>query len=176
MTAREMMEKGKEDTMTVRQAIDLMNERQCHPLGFHLAIVREDMLEKADMFGGDSDGDTPHDLMAQTYDWRWGGQPKRGEYTVKLTAGNMRYIGRAIEVYERVLQDRYQKEVLDEIYGKGHFEESIKKIVQSLSSKEVQEEICDNYCKYTDGYKDADDEKYSDLVTRYCVSCPLNRL
>lgn len=47
------MEKGKEDTMTVRQAIDLMNERQCHPLGLHLAIVREDMLEKADMFGGD---------------------------------------------------------------------------------------------------------------------------
>ena len=109
MTAHEAVEKAQDDTMTVRQAIDLLNERQCHPMGFHLAMVREDMLEKTDMFGGDSDGDTPHDLMAQTYDWRWGGQPKRGEYTVKLTAGNMRYIGRAIEVYERVLQDRYQK-------------------------------------------------------------------
>lgn len=42
--------------------------------------------------------------------------------------------------------------------------------------EEVQTEICDHYCKYTDGYKDADDEKYSDLVTRYCVSCPLNKL
>ena len=42
--------------------------------------------------------------------------------------------------------------------------------------EEVQTEICDHYCKYTDGYKDADDEKYSDLVNRYCVSCPLNRL
>lgn len=139
MTAHEAVEKAQDDTMTVRQAIDLLNERQCHPMGFHLAMVREDMLEKTDMFGGDSDGDTPHDLMAQTYDWRWGGQSKRGEYTVKLTAGNMRYIGRAIEVYERVLNDRFQKEVFDEIYGKGHFEESIKKIVQSLSSKEVQD-------------------------------------
>lgn len=143
MTAREAMEKGKGEMMTVRQAIDLLNERQCHPLGLHLAIVHEDMLEKTDMFGGDSDGDTPHDLMAQTYDWRFGGQPKAKEYTVKLTAGNMRYIGRAIEVYERVLQDRYQKEVFDEIYGKGHFEESIKKIVQSLGNKEVQEDDSD---------------------------------
>lgn len=42
--------------------------------------------------------------------------------------------------------------------------------------EEVKAEICDNYCKYTDGYKDADDEKYSDLVNRYYVSCPLNRL
>jgi len=42
--------------------------------------------------------------------------------------------------------------------------------------EEVQTEICDHYCKYTDGYKDADDEKYGDLVNRYCVSCPLNRL
>ena len=139
MTAREAMEKGKEDTMTVRQAIDLLNERQLHPLGLHLALVHEDMLEKTDMFGGDSDGDAPHDLMAQSYDWRFGGQPGAKEYTVKLTASNMRYIGRAIEVYERVLNDRFQKEVFDEIYGKGHFEESIKKIVQSLSSKEVQE-------------------------------------
>lgn len=138
MTAKEMMEESR-DTMTIRQAIDLLNERQCHPLGLHLALVREDMLEKTDMFGGDSDGDTPHDLMVQTYDWRWGGIPDAKEYTVKLTAGNMRYIGRAIEVYERVLQDRFEKEVIDEIYGKGHFEESIKKIVQSLSSKEVQE-------------------------------------
>lgn len=143
MTAREAMEKGKGEMMTVRQAIDLLNERQCHPLGLHLAIVHEDMLEKTDMFGGDSDGDTPHDLMAQTYDWRFGGQPKAKEYTVKLTAGNMRYIGRAIEVYERVLQDRYQKEVFDEIYGKGHFEESIKKIVQSFSSKEAQDDDSD---------------------------------
>ncbi len=42
--------------------------------------------------------------------------------------------------------------------------------------EEVQTEICDNYCKYTEGYKDADDEKYSDLVNRYCVSCPLRNL
>ena len=139
MTAHEAVEKAQDDTMTVRQAIDLLNERQLHPLGLHLALVHEDMLEKTDMFGGDSDGDTPHDLMAQTYDWRFGGQPGAKEYTVKLTASNMRYIGRAIEVYERVLNDRFQKEVFDEIYGKGHFEESIKKIVQSLSSKEVQE-------------------------------------
>lgn len=42
--------------------------------------------------------------------------------------------------------------------------------------EEVQTEICDNYCKFMAGYKDADDEKYSDLVNRYCVDCPLNRL
>lgn len=42
--------------------------------------------------------------------------------------------------------------------------------------EEVQAAICDNYCKYAVGYKDADYEKYSDLVNRYCVSCPLNRL
>jgi hypothetical protein len=52
MTAKEMMEESR-DTMTIRQAIDLLNERQCHPLGLHLALVREDMLEKTDMFGGD---------------------------------------------------------------------------------------------------------------------------
>jgi len=37
-------------------------------------------------------------------------------------------------------------------------------------------EICDNYCKYMDRYKDADVKKYGDLLNRYCVSCPLNRL
>ena len=30
-------------------------------------------------------------------------------------------------------------------------------------------EICDHYCKYTDGYKDADDEKYSDLIAEQAV-------
>lgn len=42
--------------------------------------------------------------------------------------------------------------------------------------EEVQAEICDNYCKYMDRYKDADVKKYGDLLNRYCVSCPLNRL
>lgn len=42
--------------------------------------------------------------------------------------------------------------------------------------EEVQAEICENYCKFMAGYKDSDDGKYSDLVNRYCVSCPLNKL
>lgn len=60
--------------------------------------------------------------------------------------------------------------------SKGHFEESIKKIVQSLGNKEVQAEICDHYCKYTNGYKDADDETFAERVNQYCVDCPLNKL
>lgn len=46
--------------------------------------------------------------------------------------------------------------------------------------EEVQTEICDNYCKYTAGIIDADDdtfaELFAELVNQYCVDCPLNRL
>ena len=42
--------------------------------------------------------------------------------------------------------------------------------------EEVQAEICDNYCKYMDHYKDADDKRYGDLLNRYCANCPLNKL
>ena len=37
--------------------------------------------------------------------------------------------------------------------------------------EEVREEICDNYCKYSDrGINDKDIEK------NYCENCPLNKL
>ena len=47
---------------------------------------------------------------------------------------------------------------------------------------EVKADICDHYCKYTAGFIDVDDETFAervnhgDLLNRYCVSCPLNKL
>ena len=100
---------------TVREAVDALNEKHLHEAGFHLAMLRLDKLEYTDMFGGDSDGDAPHDLMAQTYDWRFGGQPDKEEYTVKLTASNMRYIGRALEIYNDALMDVYSERMKEEL-------------------------------------------------------------
>ena len=42
--------------------------------------------------------------------------------------------------------------------------------------EDVKTEICNNYCKYTNGYKDADDETFAERVNQYCVDCPLNKL
>lgn len=42
--------------------------------------------------------------------------------------------------------------------------------------EEVQTEICDNYCKYTAGFIDVDDETFAERVNQYCVDCPLNKL
>lgn len=42
---------------------------------------------------------------------------------------------------------------------------------------DVCEEICDNYCKYSDLFKVLDsDAEYDKLLERYCDNCPLNKL
>lgn len=46
-----------------------------------------------------------------------------------------------------------------------------KETVQSIII-EVTEQICNNYCKYTD-LEDVDEDKFYD---EYCAKCPLNRL
>lgn len=38
---------------------------------------------------------------------------------------------------------------------------------------DVETEICDNYCKYSDMYSD---EEYDKMIEEVCDSCPLKRL
>lgn len=42
---------------------------------------------------------------------------------------------------------------------------------------EVSEEICDNYCKYSDLFKVIkSDIEMDELSEKFCDSCPLNKL
>lgn len=43
---------------------------------------------------------------------------------------------------------------------------------------DVCEEICDNYCKYTDVIKNVHmtDAEYDDWLEKHCSNCPLDRL
>lgn len=95
---------------TVKDAFAALNET-LHPNGFHAAMVPLNMMDYNDLFGGEGSGDAPHHLMTQTYDWRFGGKPDKDKYTVKLSAKDMEYMGRALELYHRVCFDRYEKEM-----------------------------------------------------------------
>lgn len=95
---------------TVGEAVKMMNDVHLHPQGFHLFFVREDLL-------AEDSGDTPHHIMSQTYDWRFG-KPDKEEYTVKLTAEDMEYLGKALEVYHEANFTRYLKPALERMIEK----------------------------------------------------------
>ena len=111
---------------TVREALDMLNET-LYPYGFYVAKVPLDGLEYEDLFGGDGNGDAEHHLLSQTYDWRYH-EPDKESYTVTLSAKDMRYIGRAMEIYHTVCFERYNK----------RFEEEIKRVISKMGDvKEV---------------------------------------
>lgn len=101
---------------TVREALDMLNET-LHKSEYHAEMVRMELMPEEMAFDN-----TPHDLMKQTYDWRYEDagitKPDKDEYTVKLTADNVRYIGRAIEVYEKFLSELWVKPALKRIVTK----------------------------------------------------------
>lgn len=95
---------------TVKEAIDMMNTQHCHPSGFHLTMVRQDLVPES--AAGEKEGNTCHRLLKQTYDWRYH-EPDKAEYTVKLTADDMKYIGRALEIYNQVVYEIHLKPALE---------------------------------------------------------------
>lgn len=89
---------------TVGEVIEMINQK-IHKRNFHVAKINMDLIPE----GTNEENNTSHDLMAQTYDWRFAGKvdgidlPSRDEvYHVDLTADNVAYIGRALEVYDRL--------------------------------------------------------------------------
>lgn len=99
---------------TVGEVVKMMNEVHLHPQGFHLFFVSEKLIAE-DL------GDTPHHILSQTYDWRYG-KPDKEEYTIKLTAADVEYLGKALEVYDEAIFTRYLKpeiECLMEKLGGG---------------------------------------------------------
>lgn len=106
---------------TVGEAIKELNDRHCHPNNFHIAMIEMDLL----LEGTDEENNTSHDLMKQTYDWRYAGKIKGQElpkdddvFHVDLTAANMRYIGRALEVYDKLCFDLHMKPILERMITK----------------------------------------------------------
>lgn len=112
---------------TVKEAIDMMNTQHCHPSGFHLTMVRQDLVPES--AAGEKEGNTCHRLLKQTYDWRYH-EPDKAEYTVKLTADDMKYIGRALEIYNQVVY---------EIHLKPALESMIKSMSENTKGCEVNE-------------------------------------
>jgi len=88
---------------TVKEVVDLLNEQHVHPAGHHVTIVDQRFLPEKDVCD-----DAPHRLMRQTFDWRYQFvKPDKEEYTVKLSADDIRYIGNAIEIYNKILFELY---------------------------------------------------------------------
>ena len=52
--------------MTIKSIIKQLNDEHCHPAGMHLTMVRLDLVPE-DL----ASVETEHDLMQQTYDWRY---------------------------------------------------------------------------------------------------------
>lgn len=105
---------------TVGEAIEALNS-QLHKKNFHATMVNMMNVPK----GTDEEDNTMHDLMVQTYDWRYAGVVKGHElpsddevFHVNLTAANMRYIGRALEVYHRIHFEIYMKPILENMIQK----------------------------------------------------------
>lgn len=96
---------------TVREAVKMMNNVHLHPQGFHLFFVREDLLSE-------NPSDVPHNIMKQTYDWRFGKKPDKEQYTLTLSAADMEYLGNALEVYHEAIYTRYIEPDLENILGK----------------------------------------------------------
>ena len=104
---------------TVGEAVKMMNDVHLHPAGFHLFYVRDDLILE-------NSGNAPHHLMRQTYDWRYE-EPDKENYTVTLSAGDMKFIGNAIEVYERACFTR-------------HLEPALKRMIEKLGKPEKGDE------------------------------------
>lgn len=101
-----------EKKLTFGEALDRLNQH-CHPAGYHVSMHRTELLPL-------EASNTPHDIIKQTYDWRFQ-EPDKEEYTITLTAENVKYIGRAIEVYT---------EALCELHIKTHLEDIVKKMCE----------------------------------------------
>ncbi len=88
---------------TVMEAVELLNKQHVHPVGHHVTIVDQRFLPEKNACD-----ETPHRLMRQTFDWRYPFvKPDKEEYTVRLSADDIRYIGNAIEVYDKILFELY---------------------------------------------------------------------
>ena len=109
---------------TVGEAVRLLNEKHLHPT-HHLFFVSMDLLPEKMM-----ELETIHNVMKQTFDWRFGGKPDKAEYTLTLSADDMRYIGNAMEVYHQALY---------ELYLEPHLEEMCKKMT-GMSLKEARKQ------------------------------------
>lgn len=98
--------------MTVKDAIRQLNDDYCHPAGMHLTMVRLDLTPE-DL----ASVETEHDLMQQTYDWRYR-QPERERYYVVLSAKDMQYIGNALEIYGNIMSELHVEPKLKELIEK----------------------------------------------------------
>lgn len=98
---------------TVKEAIEMLNEQHCHPNGFHLFFVRDELLK--DLWDQkEIGGDAAAHLMRQTYDWKFH-KPDREKYTVTLSAADMEVVAAAMEVYNRAVYTRYLEPALKNI-------------------------------------------------------------
>ena len=95
--------------ITFGESVKMLNDGYAHPSGFHLATLDMGLFPEEL-----ADSETAHDLIKQTYDWRWN-EPDKEEYEVKLSAENMRFIGNAIEAYTKALNEIYIEPHLKEI-------------------------------------------------------------
>lgn len=84
---------------TVKEAVDLMNEKHLHPQGFHLFYVSEELI-------GEGIGNTLHDLIRQTYDCRYR-KPPAETFTVMLTANDVSVLSNALEILNSAYVSRY---------------------------------------------------------------------
>lgn len=99
---------------TVGEAIKALNDKHCHPNNFHVAMIAMDLLPEPTS----AEDNTMHDLLTQTYDWRYEKPGDDEVYHVSLNADNMRYIGRALEVYNRIIFELHMKPHLEEVIKK----------------------------------------------------------
>ena len=98
---------------TLGEVVKELNERTCHPNNFHVAMINMDLLPEPTS----EEDNTMHDLLKQTYDFRFD-KPGDDVFHVDLTADNMRYIGRALEVYNEIIFNLHMKPLLKEIITK----------------------------------------------------------
>lgn len=102
--------------VTVKDAIDMLNV-VLHPQGFHCDKIELEYLPKEMV-----DDDTLAVVLRQSYDGRWF-EPDKENYTLNLTADNMRYLWNAINVYNGLIY-------------RLHLEPNIEKILMGMMNKE----------------------------------------
>lgn len=102
--------------ITFGEAVEMLNEQHAHECGYHLSTLDITLFPKEL-----AHSDTPHNLMKQTYDWRWY-EPDKETYSVELSADDMRYIGYALEAYNKTM-------------GELYIEPELKKLAESLGGK-----------------------------------------
>ena len=109
--------------MTIKSIIKQLNDEHCHPAGYHLSMLRMDLMPE-DL----ASVNTEHDLMQQTYDWRYH-PPEADYYTVNLSADDMRYIGNALEIYSRAMFELHIEPQLEQLIKKmGDLNEKAKEM------------------------------------------------